>query len=401
VLVVNRVHMIGAPVSFYSRWQPLDSEDAQTALVFGFMRHAPPEVALAPWLTDVLGHPVTGGALAPGAFWPSVPSVLADHDRTVPDVVFEASDGQPLLVVIESKLGAGQHGFEQLVREAIDTAHATGAERLAVVMVGADIGMPPQTEGWELAIAKALVGEGLEGVDIMLRYSSWARLGHWIEACAAASPEWSTYAEDVVAQLYRHGQLGYKGAPVFDDLDGLSVVNAVEAVNRTTKQARQFFLALTGHTRFGALGLKPLSRSFEMLRDGGGTRSLNQEEDWFTTSTLLSPFRKPEWDPRAGVFAAFYLAADDEPDLNAGLFWADPARDFQYGFAWSETVDESELESIAEVGSGSPMLAEITASSNTEWRYATRSWRSGDPDGDVDWTLDVLEAASSAWDHAG
>ena len=41
---------------------------------------------------------------------------------------------------------------DQLSREVIDVANATGAVRIACVMVGADLGRPAGTSGWEASI---------------------------------------------------------------------------------------------------------------------------------------------------------------------------------------------------------------------------------------------------------
>ena len=109
--------------------------------------------------------------------------------------------------------------------------------------------------------------------------------------------------------------------------------------SRTVRSLRRatFFLALTGHTRFVTLGLGPVGSSYQMLRDGATTRSLNQEEGWFITTTLFSHFRKPDWPGGAGSFAAFFLATEeDHPHLAAGAYRAESLSDIQYSFAWSE-----------------------------------------------------------------
>jgi hypothetical protein len=45
-------------MKYFSGWQPLVHEDQYTALLFGFMRHAPAALALSPWLSGLFGRPV-------------------------------------------------------------------------------------------------------------------------------------------------------------------------------------------------------------------------------------------------------------------------------------------------------------------------------------------------------
>lgn len=390
-------------MSFYSAWQPLETEDAQTALVFGFLRHAPAELALRPWLAKTLKRDASAGPLQLDDFWPSYRSALAKHTRTVPELVFHAEDDRgELVIAIEAKRHPGGHDLPQLVREAVDTARANEAQRIAVIMVGVDPGQPPQVPAWQNAIRAGLDEHGLREVDSELHYSSWALLGECIEAAAASDTSLALYAHDVWAQLALHGLLGYKGAPMSEDLTTLTIPNAFELVNRTIKQARQFFLALTGHSRFAALGLKPPGSAARMLRDGATTRSLNQDEDWFVTTTLFSHFRKPAWPKGAGAFAAFYVATEDEaPQLAAGAYRADSTTDIQYSFAWSDGARDKVKSQILR-DTVSPMLTEFgfTDGGKADWRYAVRSWEPGDPDGDLDWTLDALEAAVAIWDQA-
>jgi hypothetical protein len=291
---------IGA-VKFYSLWQPPETEDLQTALVFGFFRHAPVALALQPWLADVLGRDVAVDPLAVDDFWPQFPSVVEGHERTEPELVFHADDGSPIVVIIEAKPGYGQHEEQQLSREVLDTVHAEDARRLVLIMVGADIGSPPEMPDWQAAVASTMSERGLADVQIEWHYSSWARLGRHIESCATADPAWSSYSDDVLTQLRLRGLLGYMGGPMFDDLEGLTVVNAVHAFNRTVLAARQFFLALVGQPRFAGLGLAPVGgKSFTMLRDDG-SRALTQDEDYFQITTLMMPARKPTWADGSGV----------------------------------------------------------------------------------------------------
>src|SRR5688572_22230418 len=64
LVLVSRA-TVTVPLTFLSHWQPLRNEDAHTALVFGFLRHADPEYGLGPWLTSVLQRerPVTAAPL--------------------------------------------------------------------------------------------------------------------------------------------------------------------------------------------------------------------------------------------------------------------------------------------------------------------------------------------------
>jgi hypothetical protein len=75
-----------AVVKFFATWQPLHNEDAHTALAFGFMRHAPTEEALAPWLAEVLGREVTPEPLEHENFWPTYGSVVESSQWTEPEI---------------------------------------------------------------------------------------------------------------------------------------------------------------------------------------------------------------------------------------------------------------------------------------------------------------------------
>ena len=388
-------------MSFYSAWQPLVNEDAQTGLVFGFLRHARAELALKPWLEETLGRPVSPQPLSVRSFWPPYESVIPGHNRTVPELVFHAQQEEgELVVAVEAKRLPHGHDLEQLVREAADTATATNAERLALIMVGVDIGEPHQLYEWERAIRAALVDHGL-GAVVELHYSSWAQLGRHIEALAIEGEPLAIYAQDVLAQMALNGLLGYKGAPVALEGKQLNIPNAFELVNNTIKQARQFFLALTEDSEFANLGLTPVSGSHLMLRDGGATRSLNQTEGWFVTTTLFAHFRKPTWAENAGAFAAFFLQTEeDHPYLVAGGYSAQTLTDIQYSFAWSEEVDRNQLANVVLQDADAPLLDTFSVHNGTAWRYATRSWKPGTPDEDLQWTLQTLRQAVATWDHA-
>src|SRR5262249_30566750 len=144
----------------------------------------------------------------------------------------KADDGAPLLVVVEVKPGYDMHTVDQICREIVDAANTTGLKRVACVMVGADLGRPASTDGWELQALELAAGLLSDAIEVEVHYSSFAALGQIATRCGLESPEWLSYAQDVNAQLARKGLLGYEGAPMFDDLDGLTVSNAVELFNR-------------------------------------------------------------------------------------------------------------------------------------------------------------------------
>src|SRR5713226_5000354 len=120
-------------MSFLSRWQPLRDEDAHTALVFGFLRHAPTHAALDIWLSRTLGRPVSAEQFERSCFWPTVPSVISGSHYTEPELVLAADDGAPLTVVVEVKPGYDMHAVEQIGREVIDVAYDSRERRIACV----------------------------------------------------------------------------------------------------------------------------------------------------------------------------------------------------------------------------------------------------------------------------
>lgn len=148
------------------------------------------------------------------------------------------------------------HTFEQLSREVVDFATQQKAERVAMVMIGADLGAPAEAAGWRHQLEEVLSAHGLTTAG-ELHYSSFASVGRAIARCGQHSPEWRRYADVVVTQLRLQGLLGYDGAPVFDDLEDLTVVNAVEAFNRTIRVARQLLLTLHSRPAFHAASPRP------------------------------------------------------------------------------------------------------------------------------------------------
>jgi hypothetical protein len=125
------VHPYGVLMKYFSLWQPLIDEDAHTALVFGFLRHAPSAEALDQWLSNVLERRITAEPPEPDAFWPSYVSVMDGHHRTEPELVLDAVDERGrLIVIIEAKPGFAQHTKAQVTREIIDAASSESSERV-------------------------------------------------------------------------------------------------------------------------------------------------------------------------------------------------------------------------------------------------------------------------------
>jgi hypothetical protein len=374
-------------VSFLSRWQPLRDEDAHTALVFGFLRHAPTTVALDRWLTSTLGRPVSALPLERSSFWPSLESVVEGSQFTEPELVFEANDGGLLTVVIEVKPGYGMFMLGQLSREVIDVANVTGARRIASVMVGADLGPPASNVGWEEQI-RAEAGAKLSfPIEVSLHYSSFAALGSAIEDCGREHPEWAPYAVDVTAQLRRKGLMGYEGAPMLDDLEGLTVPNAVEVYNRTVRAARQFFLQLHGQQAFLDLGFKPPPGwSYRMLRDDP-SMTLTEDEVWFTTTVLLSQYDHDDFPERTRAFLAFDLlgSGGEDADMLAGRVSCSKLDDL--GAGWFATA----IRETAAVDD--PLWSEEATYRSATWRFDRRPWHASQPDEDIAWALARLRSA--------
>lgn len=385
-------------MKLYSIWQPLHDEDQRTALVFGFIRHTPPEHGLSPWLTEILGRDVVAKALEPRDFWPGYQSHMPGCTSTFPELVFEAADADGAFhVVIEAKLGSGMHTDEQLSREVVDTAHEEQAYRIALVAVGADAGVPLELPRWQAAVDAALAAHGPTGARAAVHYSSWAQLGGHIENVAVSVPSLAVYAEDVIAQMRFKGMLGYKGAPVHDDLEGgLNIVNAFEVVNRAATSARQFFRYLHETPAFRAIGLGSYWNGFEMRRNGTSFR-LSQDEEWFEISMFMGAYRHPDWNQGAGAYAAFYFASDDEPMLQVGAFTSTSASllvEYEYSEAVEVLVDPW---LAAYPGADLTIKA---AGDGAEWLYDERPWLPGGQDADITWAVQRLKAAASVFERA-
>ena len=382
-------------MKLYSIWQPLSTEDARTALVFNFLRHAPANAGLDPWISGVLERAVTSRGLRPENFWPRYKSRVADHHWTEPELVFAVDDGRsdPLWVIIEAKPGYAMHREEQLVREAVDTASGVAARRVVLVAVGADIGEPLELPQWREAVKTGLDGHGLGDVRAELCYSSWARLGGQIGRCAATLPALRTYAADVIAQLRFNALLGYEGAPVYDDLDELNVTTAFALFNRSIAAARQFFLTLHDQQGFRSAGLSSAAASHRMLRDGAST-GLTQHEEFFQISTFICLYRRPAWDQGLGAYAAFYFASDDEPRLHVGAFVTSVPSELHWEYGWSEPTEDLKSPQLLAIDKKDMPLA--AATERTEWTYDERPWRPGGGDEDVVWAVEKLSAVARA-----
>jgi hypothetical protein len=382
-------------MKFFANWQPLNNEDAHTALVFGFLRHAPPGEALDPWLSDVLDQEVRVEELQRTDFWPRYPA--EDQNVTEPDLAFpvRAENEDNTWVIIEAKPHYHQHIATQLIREAVDTARHTGATRVALIMVGADLGGPAERPVWEEQINEVL-GESIGGVSAQLAYSSWARLGLHIWRCGEAAPLFGRYAEDVLEHLRIKALLGYNGAPVFEGLETMSVPNVVQGFNRVVRSARQFFLALHSDSRFQAAGFRPIgNRGFEMLSDATSS-VVTQYEDWFMTSTLVSPYSNTIWKSGQGAFAGFYFD-DEEAYLVGGAFCTPAQGPFAFAFGESEDLAIADLSDAGLRGSVAPELDQASRGRQYEFRYGTRIWGTGKPEEDLEWTLGCLTAAGAIW----
>ena len=391
-------------LKYFSVWQPLVDEDAHTALVFGFLRHAPATYALNPWLSQALDRAVTALPPEPVSFWPTYASVMEGHHRTEPELVFDAVDelGQ-LTIIIEAKPGFDQHTDAQVTREIIDAASNERAPRVALIMLGADRFEPPKVAAWRAALRNDLDAHGLSDLRVELRYSSWAKLGEAIIACGKQAPDWSRYADDATHQLRNKSLLGYDGGPMFDDLDGLTVPNAVEVYNRILTTAKNLFLTLESQERFRDLRLQPFGGTSRLTADGGiGQGGLKRPDGDFVTSMILSAWRKPDWPTGAGVYVAIWLTPDDgaHAELQTGAFRA-PGRgvtDLVWTYAGVEEPEDQQAHDPGLVRTDKTVLDQVCEGAGTEWVYAAREWVAGQGDADLRWLLDRLDAAIVAWD---
>lgn len=252
---------------------------------------------------------------------------------------------------------------------------------------------------WQDALHTALGRHGLGHVEATLHYSSWALLGQCIRSSVTMAPDWRRYADDVLYKLRLKGLLGYDGGPMFhDDLQQLTVVNAVELFNRTVKAARELLLAIHAQSRFQQGMYEPLGgRSPRMVRDGTSS-TLTESPSSFETSMLLSVYRKPSWQAGTGVYVGIWLTPGEgaDPHLQAGAFQADHSGELVWSYASAEDADESRSKALA--GVDRTLLRSVSVTKHTEWVYADRPWGPSRANEDVEWALDALEAGSKAWD---
>lgn len=388
-------------MSYFSRWSPLNDENAHTALAFGFLRHAPIDHALALWLSNVIGRPVTATGLTPDDFWPNYRSIVDGSKWTEPELVFEADDGSPLTIIIEAKPGYDQQRREQIAREIIDTAHAEESKRVACIMVGADLGPPMPVENWSAHVGQELANHGLGHVALELRYASWGTFGNVAARCAELSPEWRRYADDLIEQLRLNVLMGYDGAPTLDGLEGgLTLVNAVEAFNLTISAARQFFLALHTASGFVAAGLRPYGGYHRMLRDGF-SEAPTASADFFETTVMLCLYNKPAWGTGQVVFVAFDLTSEDEPELQAGAgVVSSKGETMVYRWAHADGPEITLKDAALGAAPATEFPLRAVHESDAEWIYDGQPWRPRQPDADVAWAVAKLEGACSIWDGA-
>jgi hypothetical protein len=387
----------GAPLRFYSRWQPLLDEDRHTALVFGFFRHAPASFALDPWLSEVIGRSVRSCPLEPQCFWPTLLSVVEGSIETEPELVFDVDDDVGRLrVVVEVKPGYGMHTIEQVTREVIDVAAPGRAPRIVLVMIGADLGPPREMIDWPERVAAAVTTRGFEA-STETRYSSFAQIGTAIDRCGAEHPEWARYATDVTAQLKRKGLLGYGGAPMLDDLDRLTLRNSVEAFNRIIRAARQFFLQLHEHPAFLATGLQPDTGADEngylsarMQRDGRAD-ALTKAEDMFQTQIFVSLYRHPELAGDDRVFVAFDLVNDPNQIRLIAGHWR--------GYKPGEASLRRLVAALAQPDASTiktRLPATRASDAGMAWTYTGRPWQPNHASSDIEWVTERSAATLSA-----
>jgi hypothetical protein len=352
-----------------------------------------------------LGRPVTAEPPEPHAFWPSYASVLDGHHRTEPELVIRAADNLgALIVIIEAKPGFEQHTEAQITREIIDVARATGCGRAALIMLGADRFEPANVSVWRDGLREARLTHGLADLGVELHCSSWARIGEAIVACGKQATEWSRYADDAVHQLRNRGLLGYDGGPMFDDLDGLTVPNAVEVYNRTFKAAKNLLLTLESEQRFRDAVLVAFGGKSRLTADGGVGQGGLHRPDWeFETSMILAAYTKRDWPADGGVYVAISLTPEDarDPELHAGAFHAPAHEVTQLVWTYASAVAEPEDGKVRHPAlerTDKTLLDNVWAGAKTEWVFARRDWVAGQGEDDLRWLLDRLDDAAGAWD---
>ena len=187
---------------------------------------------------------------------------------------------------------------------------------------------------------------------------------------------------------------------MFDDLEGLTIPNAIDVFNRVKKSARNLLLDLHAQQRFRDPDYLPFGGRHRLTLDG--TAWALTAQDWrIETSMILAPYRRSHWPDGAGVYVAISLTPDDGdvPELHAGAFHA-PHGELVWEYA-SRTQDEEDLRSDDLARTDKAVLSYLLASDRSEWVFTKRPWRPGDADADILWTLDALSAGALAWDRGG
>lgn len=388
-----------AASKFYAVWQPLAgaSEDVHTALVFGFLRHAPADAVLTPWLGKILDGDVAADGLDFDAQWPDYRSAFGGQ-TTQPELTFSITkDGRRRLIVIENKVYE-PHTLAQTRREVIDSARARPPMDVTLVMVGVDGRCPYDLAAWADDTRATANQYGITDVDLDLAYSPWSLIAEYIHRSVSTHPEWAAYATDVVEQLTRQGLYGYRGAPMLDDLSPMNPVNAVAAFNRIVATARLFFGALAERPAFAELGLGDGGLPW-MERD---PTSKLLDARWDVFSTLACFFTRADWPHDCGAFTAFSFGGE-YAELCAGAYQCSEPRPI-VAFANSDPENVEPPESHL-LTAGAVRLPIVTATLRSVWRYETRRWERSDtadggPDEEIDWTLLALDAAVEAHSHA-
>jgi hypothetical protein len=284
---------------------------------------------------------------------------------------------------------------DQICREIVDTAAARSSQRVACVMVGADLTAPMNLTEWKDEVERWLVDLlPSQEVQVELAYGSFASLGRAAQECAVLEPEWTTYADDVRTQLHLKGLLGYDGAPMLDDLEGLTLPSAVEAFNRSIRAARNFLLQLHGQPSFIELGLLPFAQNAHRLYRNGGSEALTAQVEWFETTIAMCLYRHEGWDPQRVVFVCFDLLGTNGSDADLCIGACEVSREYTYGWVRAAPVDELDHPVL---GQPSAVLPAMKSEVDGAWRFARKPWIVGQPEEDIAWALSGLKAATQIW----
>lgn len=353
--------------SWRSVWQRADSEDERTALVFGFLRHAPVDVALQPLLEGILGVAVRVDPLERRHFWPAFPS---GSGRVIPDLCFPAAvAGERAMVVVEAKRTTEPHPRVQIRAEAAAAARDSSRPDLVVVLtVGSrgDIGdLTP--------VVQEAVGEGVRGVH---EHVPWTRLGDFIGS--VADPAWAVYADDVLDRLRRYGLMRDPARPTLPP--GVTPQAAVEAVNRLTLSAHDFLVDVDD--RIGRPASCGLAQG-QVWRTGT-SEGRDRLPVWRTQGVVYGAWARRDWDDRQRVLVAVDLVAPDGPLVLVGPAWAKNGYLTPMMLEGSETVLPSHrgLDQLA-LHFGQ-RRAYMGRTEMRDFRFVSRPW-SQEPAADREW----------------